>query len=152
MSEKKTWVKSADTWIGLSMVVLSLIMILYTRGRKFRSLMGLNPGAFPILVFAIFGICGLLVLVQAIQGKGMQKVQDINWVKTIVVTIVVFVYTYAIELMGFTVATFLFMIVLLYFFNERNWKTLLFVSLGVSVITFLLFTYAFQIPLPTLIL
>ncbi len=152
MSEKRSWVKTADTWIGLGMIVLSLAMIFYTRGRNFRSLMGLNPGVFPIFVFAILGFCGLLVLIQALRGKGMQKVQDINWVGTVVVTVVVFAYTFAIELMGFTIATFLFLMILLYFFNKRNWKTLLFVSLGVSVITFLLFTYAFQIPLPTVFL
>lgn len=151
-TEKKLWYQRADTWIGAGMMALSVAMILYTRARKFRSLMGLNPGAFPIVVFAVFGLCGLMVLVSALRGQGMQKVNSIRWVRALVTIIAVLAYTYAIEWIGFVLATFLFMVLLLYFYEERDWKKLLLISAGVAVVIFLLFTYAFQIPLPALFL
>ena len=57
-------------------------------------------------------------------------------------------YVFIMDYAGFIIATFIFLMLAMYLFGERNLKKMFIISLVASLIVFLLFTKAFMIVLP----
>lgn len=143
--------KNSDTGSGLFLVVLSIAGIVYTATHGFKSTIGLSPGFFPTFVFAVIGICGLALVIKSLRLKE-RSWPKFKWGKLGAIIGMLLVYIVLMELIGFIISTALFLVASMLFYGERRLKVLIPVTVCVTAVVFLLWTFVFNIPLPTIIL
>jgi len=105
-----------------------------------------GPRAFPLLVFALLGVCSL--------GLMLSKRPVTEWAPSPVLLrvggmfLVVLGYALLFDKLGFVISTALMSVPLARFFGG-NWKQSLFAGAGLGVVLFLLFDKLLDVVLPT---
>jgi putative tricarboxylic transport membrane protein len=112
-----------------------------------------GPGFLFFWVNIILGIMSLIVLIRAWAGKKEEGPQPAffggqNISKIVFVMISLFLYAIFMELVGFMLITLLFFIFILRIIEKKGWFYTLFVSIVVTVISYLIFETWLQSQLP----
>ena len=139
--------KSNDVLVGLIIIVFSIAGFVYTHATDMQSLVGLSPGAFPQFLFAMMGLCGISICFEGKKRTESTQV-NLNWKKFLSVVLLLVIYAYALEYLGFIISTIAFLAIALYIFEEKRIKVVLAVPVFTSVIIYYMFTELFLIPLP----
>lgn len=148
---KKRDLVSSTFWI--------LVGVLFCIGAvkyRFIHLGSLGAGFFPFMAGMALICLSVIVLISAVSLKKEDRVEfkepfflERDSLKKLLLAIVaLLVYAFALNYLGFLLATFLFMIFLLRFIERQRWVTIFITALATSVATHLLFKTWLQVQLP----
>lgn len=118
----------------------------------------LNAGFYPQLLAVVLGILALLLLVVSLRKtSGYQKSNKFWTTKSALflffITLgMLIIYPFLLSSLGFVVATFIFIVILVYCLSDKkkfSLTSILLVSTGITAIIFLVFKVFIKIPFPT---
>lgn len=103
---------SRDGWAGLAAAAVSLVLFWLTLGLERNPLVPIGPGFYPRIVLGITAALGLVLLAQdLLRTRGEAPVKARLNYRLVVLTFAAFaVYVLLLPLLGFRVATFLFVL------------------------------------------
>ncbi|MCX5906800.1 MAG: tripartite tricarboxylate transporter TctB family protein [Deltaproteobacteria bacterium] len=114
-----------------------------------------EPGLFPFLAGIILVLLGSIVWLQAFKEKSRDKggegkffPQADTWKRIFLSVLALSVYVLILDLLGFLLATFLFLAFLLRFIEPQKWSVVLTAALLTSVSSYLLFQLLLKSNLP----
>ena len=138
--------------INFFWIVFSLAVVLESWRLDVGSLYAPGPGFLP---FIAAGILGLLALIALIQTWGAKKETEKspagfggNLLKVILLTGILVVYIYLLNILGFLIDTFLLLLFLFRVMEPLSWKKVLLADLITLVVVYLLFEIFLGTPLP----
>jgi putative tricarboxylic transport membrane protein len=139
-------------FINLFWVVFSLAVVLESWRLDVGTLHAPGPGFLP---FMAAGLLGGLAVIALIQSWGLQKETEKgregfggNLLRVILLTAVLIVYIYLLNVLGFLIDTFLLLLCLFRVMEPLAWKTVFLASLITLVLVYLLFNTFLGTPLP----
>lgn len=144
-----------DKVTSLTWLVGSIAIILGSLAYSFGSWSHPGPGFLPLLCGVIMAALSLLIFIQAtlIGQAGVKKKEEgtfftARWGKLIAALAVLFAYALFIEIVGFVVMTFAFMLFVLKVVEPTKWRTALITSVLTTGISYLLFVSWLKVLMP----
>jgi putative tricarboxylic transport membrane protein len=127
--------------IGGAVMIASARLRLGTPGEP-------QPGFFPFTAGMILAGLALILLIQALLGRG-QKAEAFGelW-RPVILIIGLLVYSIVLDFLGYVVATIILSVVILRVLDTKTWWKLAAVSLVLSIGTYLLFDRLLGVELP----
>jgi putative tricarboxylic transport membrane protein len=143
-------VAGRDRVAAAVLLVFGLIALEEARRLRFGSIVRPGPGFFPVVLAAAFSLVCLALLVTALRARvsGPTPGAHLAWPKIVATMAALFVYAFALERVGFVIATFA---LLLFFFKaleRQRWRTALAGSLATACVTYLVFKVWLNVRLP----
>ena len=143
----------ADRISGIFWLCFAILMIFQSYRLGLGTLHKPGPGFLFFWVNIVLGIMSLIVLIRAWVGKKEEGPQSAifgtqNDSKIIFVLISLFLYALLMEIIGFIPVTLLLFIFLLGIIEKKKWYYTAFVSVVVTVISYLIFETWLQSQLP----
>lgn len=162
MWTKRVLAMAKQAMMGKNEIVIASVLIVisvtvYTLTYQFpHQTVALPPTAFPRFVSACLFILAVILLYQGIVGVKKQTasqpakvpVDKVFWVRFGVMFLAAFAYTSLLPVVGYVIATLLFVLGIMLLFNERRWLWLIIVPITTSIALYFLFRRVFHIPLP----
>lgn len=111
----------------------------------------LRPTFVPYIAIALFALLSLFLVLDVFRPGREDKDIDTSGQSLYqvgVVFVIVYIYTYALELVGFLVSSPFFLAILIVFFGTRNWRHFAPVSILLPVFISYLFWLGFTVILP----
>jgi putative tricarboxylic transport membrane protein len=148
-------IMNPDIWAGLIGIILSLIAWFYSGRFPVFEVQNAGPHFFPRLIALLIFVLGLVLIMQNLKTRerDSNKVSRENLTQLVGVFIVLVLYYFAIDLLGYFVSTFLFSaIVILIVKKTIDRKTLGFIFLNSTLICtgiFLVFRILLRTSLPS---
>ena len=145
--------RKANIIVSLVIISFTGVYAYFTSQLPTRNLPNtLGPHFMPWLLAAIlFVLSGCLLIINAL-GKTREnfepKIALKEVVSVIVLTVFVYVYVNAIQLIGFLYITPFFVAALMWISGARKWKQILIISAGSTVGIYLFFQKVFRVLLP----
>jgi putative tricarboxylic transport membrane protein len=141
--------RNAGLWAAVIMFLFSAVFLWQSLKLDYKGPLGVGPGFFPFWLSLILIILSILYLLNAIKHvvsihSIFPKNKALGEFLVIIGSMVLFVLL--LEPIGFVAASALALIVLLY--RSFTWYMSLLLSVGISVIIFLIFAKALDVPLP----
>ena len=130
---------------GLAAVAVGIAAALGARDLGVGSLTDPGPGLWPLVVIAVLVISGAVVAVRP--GEGTEPIGREAWV-VVVACLSLVVYTAVISNVGFELPTVLLLAFWLRVFGAESWRTTVAVSVGVTLVVYLVFILALGVALP----
>jgi putative tricarboxylic transport membrane protein len=146
-------VRRADARAAGLLLVVGLVVLLETRRLRLGSIVAPGPGFFPLLLAGAFSLVCLALLIDALRragpGEPVAPAAGAGGRFRVAATVVaLFVYAFALEPLGFLVAT----SALLFFFfravERQRWWVAAVGSLAASVVTYVVFRHWLSVRLP----
>jgi len=143
----------ADRISGVFWLCFSILMIIQSYRLGLGKINHPGPGFLFFWVNIVLGIMSLVVLFKAWAGKKKEGAQPAifegqKMSKIIFVLLALFIYVLLIETVGFLPMTFLVFVFLLGIIEKKKWFFTVFVSVVVTVISYLIFEVWLQCMLP----
>lgn len=143
----------ADRISGIFWLCFAILMIIQSYHLGLGTLHKPGPGFLFFWVNIVLGIMSLIVLIRAWAGRKEEGPQPAlfgtqNVLKIILVLASLFIYTLLMETVGFIPVTLLLFIFLLGIIEKKKWYYTAFVSILVTVISYLIFETWLQSQLP----
>ena len=143
----------ADRISGVFWLCFSILMIIQSYRLGLGKINQPGPGFLFFWVNIILGIMSLVVLFKAWAGKKKEGPQPAlfegqRMTKIAFVLLALFVYVLFMEIVGFLPLTFLFFVFLLGIIEKKKWLFTVFVSVLVTIISYLIFQIWLQCMLP----
>ncbi len=157
MNSKRNPLKDRDFQAGLIVLVFAIVGYIYTQMTITTSnalvASGIAADFYPKLLFAVMGVCGIILMIQSARRLPEEQVPfpRTDWKRLFIGFFLMLAYAFLIDekLLGFILASILFMFVFMLFLGERNWRTLIIVPLAGTFGIWLLFGKVFRLALPT---
>ena len=137
----------ADVWIGLTLIVLSVIF--YMMAGSFR-----NPDAatWPRLVLICIMILSSMLMLYGWQLTKQNADTTLPSLNTLAgamgALLVMVIYAVLMNFTGYFVSTAIFLPVGMFLLGQRNWKAILGVTVGLEVFVYVLFVMQLQLRMP----
>jgi uncharacterized membrane protein len=143
----------ADRISGFFWLCFSILMIIQSYRLGLGRINQPGPGFLFFWVNIILGVMSLVVLFKAWAGKKKEGPQPAFFEgqrisKILLVLVALFIYVLLMETIGFLPLTFLLFVYLLGIIEKKKWFFTVFVSLVVTVISYLIFQIWLQCMLP----
>ena len=143
----------ADRISGIFWLCFAVLVIIQSYHLGLGTLHKPGPGFLFFWVNIVLGIMSLIVLIRAWAGKQEEGAQSTifggqNTSKIVFVMISLFLYAILMEPVGFIPITLLFFIFILRIIEKKRWFLTAFVSIVVTVISYLIFETWLQSQLP----
>ena len=106
-----------------------------------------GPGLWPLVVSAVLVIAGAIVAIRP--GEGGEPIGRDAWA-VVVACLTLFVYTAVIADVGFELPTIALLALWMRLFGGEPWRTTVTVSVGVTVVVYVVFILALGVALPHL--
>ena len=141
--------------IGIVLMILSGTM--YGLTYQFpEQTIALPPTAFPRFTSTCLFILALILLIQGIinvkkpsdEQNGPKKLDKVFMIRFVLLFLLAFFYTWFLEILGYLIATALFIAGAMLIFHEKRWAWIVSVSVITSWVLYALFRIVFKIPLP----
>lgn len=144
---------------GLFFLVASTALFVYSlyfhadSGSQWKQ----SPYLFPLVIAVFLFLLSLSLLREGRQEGSANRadgevaqgpVADISWKKTAVVTLLVFAYMQGIGLVGFILATFLFLVATFLYLKERRLWLIASLSIAFPLVVYVLFGMLLHVMLP----
>lgn len=146
--------KRTDQWSGLVLLIISALICWGSILLPYGSIHNPGPGFLPFWLGIILGLMAIgLILNSTRQKEGAKMIRDllsekIRWGKVLYVLIALVAYGYLMELLGFPIVTFLFMVFLLWFIDPQPWKSVVGWALVGAIGCYLIFEVWLKLRLP----
>jgi hypothetical protein len=98
------------------------------------------------------GICAIVLIIRAFQGKALSQTEHIDrhgFMKMIVAIVMCIGYLFLMQVIGFAMATCVFLFALMAFLHQQGMVKRVFSSIVVALIVWAIFRYFLVIPIPT---
>ena len=142
--------RGADRVSSLVLVVFALVAVNEARKLRFGSLSAPGPGFVPLCLAVALALVGLLLLWRALRepaSPAPPAAPGARW-KSVVSLAALVAYTFALEPLGFVLAT----AALLFFFfrvlDGQRWWVALAGAVAISLLSYLVFARALNVRLP----
>jgi|GEM_PF-664141 len=154
---KRNLLRDKDVQAGLLVILFAIAGYFYTNATVSTSnslvASGIAADFYPKLLFLVLGICGVILLVQGAMRKPEEQIPfpRTDWKRIFISFFMMLAYAFLIDekLLGFIIASILFMFAFMFFLGERKWLNLILVPIIGSFGVWLLFGKVFSIALPT---
>jgi putative tricarboxylic transport membrane protein len=132
---------------GLAAVAVGIAAALGARDLGVGSLTDPGPGLWPLVVSAVLVITGAAVAVRP--GDDAEAIGRDAWT-VVVACLTLLAYTAVIRVVGFELPTIALLAVWMRLFGGEPWRTTVAVSVGVTVVVYVVFILALGVALPHL--
>lgn len=109
-----------------------------------------GPGFLPFILACILIVLSLaLIASQWKKGSGKTPFwPGRTWLRPLLGTVAFALYAFLIALIGFLPTTFIFLVLWMWLIESIAWRQIAAVSIGVTVVLYLIFGYFLEVPLP----
>lgn len=109
-----------------------------------------GPGFLPFILACILIVLSLaLIASQWKKGSGKAPFwPERTWLRPLLGTVAFALYAFLIDLLGFLPTTFIFLALWMWLIESIAWRQIAAVSIGVTVVLYLIFGYFLEVPLP----
>jgi len=109
-----------------------------------------GPGFLPFILACILIVLSLaLIASQWKKGSGKTPFwPERTWLRPLLGTVAFALYAFLIALIGFLPTTFIFLVLWMWLIESIAWRQIAAVSIGVTVVLYLIFGYFLEVPLP----
>lgn len=129
-------------------LLVSVVYLLTSRGMAFGSMNSPKSGFLPAVVGVAATILALILFISVmVKGKKLEKI-EINWEKLVMFLGGILAYIIFLNIIGYRMATFIVMFILLKVTKTKGWIIPLLVSAGVSFGFYYLFQVLLGVRLP----
>ena len=143
--------KKADLFVGCLILSISATVFVLTARFTGQSYIGYGPDRFPRFLAAIWGILGLLLIINALRGKFFEEEMKITLFglkKVAVVLGITVAALVAMQWLGFLFASMIYVFVVMTYLAERSLIGRLAASIGIAGATYAIFRFVMVVPLP----
>ena len=144
--------KKADISTGIGLIIFSAWIFWYAGAYSKATIYYYGPNFFPQALAIAMIICAIILILNAIKGKSMERSDRIElkgFVRMVIAIAICIGYLFLMHVIGFTMGTCVFLYVLMVFIGQQGLKKRIFSSIAVSLIVWAIFRYFLVIPLPT---
>ncbi|MBP1154969.1 MULTISPECIES: tripartite tricarboxylate transporter TctB family protein [unclassified Paenibacillus] len=140
----------AGVWGGAFFAIFGIVIFVQSFSYTYSSMMGPGPGMFPLWLSGILIVLSIWSMVKSITKEKttlaeiLPKGKDLRKLITILATLAGFILV--VSFLGFVIAGTLFLFALLA--REYRWYISLSISIGASVLLFVVFNIILGVPLP----
>ena len=109
-----------------------------------------GPGFLPFGLACILIVLSIaLIASQWKKGSGQTPFwPERTWLRPLLGIVAFALYAFLIGLIGFLLTTFIFLILWMWFIESISWRQIAAVSIGVTLVLYLIFGYFLEVPLP----
>jgi len=111
-----------------------------------------GSGLFPFVAACLLGILSIFVILQAQFGKRMIEGRRPNqlqaWPKVVLLLTILFAYTFMLEKIGFVLATFFLVFILLKTVEPQPWSKSIIFAVLVTIIFYIIFVVWLKVQMP----
>ena len=145
-----------DFFSGLFLFALGLFLAFQCRRLSVWSRFGPDEGFFPLVVAIVILGLSLSIIIKSFHFIGTrkerpledQKKEAVDVFRVISYVILMLLYSSLMETVGFLITSPLFLILLMKYIEKQGWKITILVGSGSIIISYLLFVYFLNVPLP----
>lgn len=137
-------------WAGIVILLLALFMFVMSFQYSYSGVLGPGPGFFPTWLSGILAVLSIWYIYESVKGKNVSKEtwptgRSLKRILFIVMSLFLFLTLFI--LCGFLIAGVVFLLLL--FYREYKWYTTILMSVGITLVFYLLFDTALKVHLPT---
>ncbi len=143
--------KREDIGVGIGLLGLSIWLFWYVGRYRPVEVYFYGPEFFPRILSVIMVILGLSLILNACSGHSLKKTDHIDpkgFTRMLISIGICVSYLFIMKLLGFTVATFGFLFILMTFLKQKGILVRILSSLITSIAVWSIFKYFLIIPLP----
>lgn len=147
--------KKADIGTGIGLIVFSVWLFWYASSYSKATIYYYGPNFFPQVLAIAMGICAVILIVKALQGKSLEASSRIDFkgfIRMLIAIGICIGYLLLMQLIGFAMGTVVFLFTLMVFIGQKGLLKRICSSVAVALIVWAIFRYFLIIPLPTGIL
>ncbi|MDN5346927.1 MAG: putative tricarboxylic transport rane protein [Clostridia bacterium] len=135
------------TMIGILLIALSVVF--YLKSFSFPPPTGktLGPSVWPQLMACLLMVLSGLMIFNAWRTRE-EAVFKGRYYRAALAAVVMGLYIWLSEIIGYIVTTIFFIFIILYLAGERDWRLLIIFPLGFTAFLYLVFYYLIDVPLP----
>ncbi len=144
--------KKADIGVGIGLIILSVWVFWKSYEYRQTVIYIYGPNFFPQLLSVIMGICAIVLIILALRGKALSQTDHIDrhgFVRMIIAIGMSIGYLLLMQVIGFAMATCVFLFTLMAFLHQQGMIKRIFSSIVVALIVWAIFRYFLVIPIPT---
>lgn len=144
--------KKADIGTGIGLIIFSTWIFWYASAYSKATIYYYGPNFFPQALAVAMSICAIILILNAIKGKSMERSDRIElkgFIRMVIAIAICIGYLFLMHVIGFTMGTCVFLYVLMVFIGQQGLKKRIISSIAVSLIVWAIFRYFLVIPLPT---
>jgi putative tricarboxylic transport membrane protein len=145
-------VKKIDIGTGIGLIIFSTWIFWYASAYSKATIYYYGPNFFPQVIAIAMSICAIILILNAIRGKSMERSDRIElkgFIRMVIAIAICIGYLFLMQIIGFTMGTCVFLYILMMFIGQQGLKKRIFSSIAVSLIVWAIFRYFLVIPLPT---
>lgn len=131
---------------GLGLVAVGIAAAVYAQRYEFGDLNRMGPGYFPVVLGILLTVLGAFVALPAFFRHG--EPIRVAWKTFVLVLASIAVFALTLKVLGLIFATALAVIVSTLADHETRWKGRLLIAVGVSLVTYLVFSLGLSMVLP----
>ncbi|WP_077214898.1 tripartite tricarboxylate transporter TctB family protein [Bacillus dakarensis] len=135
-----------DDFIGIIVIILSAFLYFLTNDLPEQS------AFFPKYLIILFGVLGVILFFQSFKNKREQSKESSFSMKNLKdpskALGLLIVYVILINLIGFFIATTMFVVVFMVVFKEKSFKKVVLTAVLLDAFLYVLFVYQLNVPLP----
>jgi putative tricarboxylic transport membrane protein len=144
--QKVNWV---DMGVGIFSILLTVYIYIITQSYPKAHINPVSAATFPRLLSSLLAFVGLGLIYSAIKKGEANKITLKNFKKVFLLIMLLLAYALILELTGFTLATIVLMVAILYIFELKKVSNLVLVPIIATVIIQYIFQKILNVPLPT---
>jgi len=137
---------------ALTLLALALAALFEASKLPFGRLSAPQPGFFPVILAVLLAIFSLVLIAQAIGETKEESVASpaahATWKGIVLALGALVVYGVLFESLGYVISTFLFIAFLMRAVDRQRWGLIAVVAFSTSLISYLLFGFLLETPLP----
>ena len=144
--------KKADIGTGIGLLVFSAWVFWYASEYSKATIYYYGPNFFPQVLAIAMGICAVILIVKALQGKSLEASSRIDFkgfLRMLVAIGICIGYLFLMQLIGFAMGTVVFLFVLMMYIGQQGRVKRICSAVIVALIVWAIFRYFLIIPLPT---
>lgn len=144
--------KKADIGAGIGLIIFSAWIFWYASIYSKTTIYYYGPNFFPQVLSIAMCICAIFLILRALQGKALERLDRINskgFMRMVIAIAICIGYLFLMQVIGFAIGTCVFLFVLMLFIGQKGLAKRSASSIVVSLIVWAIFRYFLVIPLPT---
>src|SRR3989338_6759248 len=145
--------KRSNIIIAIILLGLSGYLLIESMRLSLGGLRTPQAGFFPTILSAVLAVLSLVLLGQAPKEKEERarpfRLGPQSWRRIALAVGVLFAFGFSVDFLGYTLSSFLLVAILLRAFESMRWSLIIIIALSTSVISYGIFGWLLQTPLPT---
>ena len=144
--------KKADIGVGIGLIIFSTWIFWYANEYRKATIYYHGPNFFPQVLAIAMSICAIILILNAIRGKSLERLDRIHlkgFIRMVIAIAICIGYLFLMQAIGFAMGTSVFLYVLMMFIGQQGQVKRISSSIAASLIVWAIFRYFLIIPLPT---